>query len=97
LDDGHNAAVVFGGVGVAGEDRLAGGGVPPELVRLDGSGSKVALEQGVAERLIGKVAAGWTRARRPSPMTALEEEGLRRDRLKRRGARPGLSCVISRW
>jgi hypothetical protein len=33
--------------GGEGEDRLADGGVPPELVRLDGSGSEVALEQGV--------------------------------------------------
>jgi hypothetical protein len=44
--------------GGEGEDRLADGGVPPELVRLDGSGSEVALEQGVAERLVGKLAAG---------------------------------------
>jgi hypothetical protein len=37
MDEDHNVAVVFGDIGAAGEDRLAGGGVPAELVRLDGA------------------------------------------------------------
>jgi len=40
-------------------------------VRLDGAGSEVVFEQGVGERFVGKAPLGWTRARRPSPMTAL--------------------------
>ena len=59
VHEGHDVAVVLGGVGCGrGEDRLAGGGVAAELVRLDGAGGQVVFEQGVAERFVGEVAAG---------------------------------------
>ena len=59
VDEGHDVAVVFGGIGRGGgEDRLARGGVFAEFVRLDGARGEVVLEQRVAERLVGEVAAG---------------------------------------
>ena len=59
VDEGHDVAVVLGGVGRGGgEDGLAGGGAGTELVRLDGAGGQVVFEQGVGERFVGEVAAG---------------------------------------
>src|SRR5271166_6835929 len=62
VDEGHDVAVVFGGTGRGGgEDRLTRGGVFAEFVRLDGASGEVVLEQRVAERLVGEVAAGRDR------------------------------------
>ena len=59
VDEGHDVAVVFGGVGCGrGEDGLAGGGVAAEQMRLDGAGGQVVLEQGVGKRCVGEIAAG---------------------------------------
>jgi len=59
VDEGHDIAVVFGRAGCGrGEDGLAGGGVAAELMRLDGAGGQVVLEQGVGKRCVGEIAAG---------------------------------------
>ena len=72
VDVGHDVAVVLGGAGRGRrEDRLARGGVAAEFVRLDGARGQVVLEQRVAERLVGEVAARRTVARPTAPMTAL--------------------------
>ena len=58
VHEGHDIAVVFGGLRSSrGEYGLARGGARPELVRLGGAGGEVVLDQGVAERLVGAVAA----------------------------------------
>jgi DNA-binding CsgD family transcriptional regulator len=58
VDEGHDVAVVFGGLrSGGGEYGLACGGARPELVRLGGADDEVMLDQGVGERLVGEVAA----------------------------------------
>ena len=58
VHEGHDVAVVFGGVrSGGGEYGLARRGARPELVRLGGAGGEVMLDQGVGKRLVGEVAA----------------------------------------
>ena len=59
VDEGHEVAVVFGGVRRGrGEHGLAHSGVAAELVRLHGAVVQVVLEDRVGERVVGEVAGG---------------------------------------
>ena len=62
VDEGHDVAVVFGGVRRGrSEDRLPGGRNPADSCTSDGTPGQVVFDQGIAECLVGEspATAAW--------------------------------------
>jgi len=56
VHEGHDVTIVLGGVRRGRhEDRLAGGGIAAELMRLRCASGQVVLDQGIAECTVGEV------------------------------------------
>ena len=72
LDEGHNVAVVFGGVGVAGAKTVSPAvGSHPNWCAWTVPAARSRLSRALLNAWPARSPLDWTRARRPSPMTAL--------------------------